>query len=276
MALDLGKHRLERGHAGGEAGLQRRIRAGLDRPGVAVGNEEAAPAAQQRRQAHREPTRAAAAPFARGPAAGCSAHPAQSSRIRPSLATFEPGQASSSCDRDAVEVGVGVVGVVMERDQAPGVRGLAQTHALVPGRVAPALEVGVLLGRIGGVVDHDLAAADQLDDGVVEIALAMLGIGDVADRSARELDPIAGGAVRVIERRGAQDDPGERLEHLAGGEVVERDARVHDVERHREDRRAHHAREHLLQRAFAPAHVAGPQLEPVAARCTPDGRTESR
>ncbi len=96
MALDIGKHRLERRHAGGEASLQRRIRAGLDRPGVAVGNEETAPAAQQRRQAHGESTRAAAAPFARGPAAGCSTHPAQSSRIRPSLATFEPGQASSS------------------------------------------------------------------------------------------------------------------------------------------------------------------------------------
>ena len=97
MALDIGKHRLERRHAGGEASLQRRIRAGLDRPGVAVGNEKTLPPAQQRRETHREPPRAARAAFARGPTAGCSAHSVQSSRIRPSLATFEPGQASCSC-----------------------------------------------------------------------------------------------------------------------------------------------------------------------------------
>ena len=95
--LDIGKHRLERRHAAGEAGFQRRVRAGLDCTGVEVGNEEAAPPTQQRREPHQEPPGAAAAAFARRPAAGCSAHPVQSSRISPSLATFEPGQVSSSC-----------------------------------------------------------------------------------------------------------------------------------------------------------------------------------
>ncbi len=95
------------------------------------------------------------------------------------------------------------------------------------------------------------------------VALAMFGVGDVADRLAGVLDPIAGRTVRMVERRGAQDHARHRLERGAGGEVVKRDAGVHDVERHGEDRRPHQILEHRLERARLPAEVAGPELEAV-------------
>src|SRR5207237_4072583 len=105
-------------------------------------------------------------------------------------------------------------------------------RALLPGRMAPAAIARILLVGIARIVDHDVGAATQLDDGLVGTVAAMLGIGDVADRLSAELDAIAGGPVGVIERCGAHGHvaAGERLAAL---ELLERDPCLEDLERYR-------------------------------------------
>src|SRR5262249_27757979 len=89
-------------------------------------------------------------------------------------------------------------------------------------------------------------AAAEVDDGPVRTVAAMLGIGDVADRFAAELDAIAGGAVGMVEGRRphGKGAAGKRLSAL---EFPELDLRPEDLERHRIERRLHELAHDLLK-----------------------------
>jgi hypothetical protein len=128
-----------------------------------------------------------------------------------------------------------VLGKVMEGDEPASPRCLAEADTLLPCRVAPAPILRILLVREGGVVDDDLAAGDELDDACVASVLRVLGIGDVADRAAVEVDPVSRSAARVIENGGSYGHIVVELKGVAGVEVVEPHARVHDVEGHGEE-----------------------------------------
>jgi len=92
----------------------------------------------------------------------------------------------------------------------------------------------------------------------------MLGIGDVGDRLAAKFDAIAGGAVRMVERPGAQGDAGARVQHLAVAESLNDTWVLSSDNRHREERRHHHAAEHVLE-AVIGQQVTGPETDLVAA-----------
>ena len=76
-----------------------------------------------------------------------------------------------------------------------------------------------------------------------------MGIGsrDVADRLAAELDAVAGGAVGMVEQRGAQGHPRMRRQNLPGAEIVEADSGLEDLQRHRVERRHHQVGQHAAQ-----------------------------
>ncbi len=96
-----------------------------------------------------------------------------------------------------------MAGVVMKDDQLLGLGLLAEPHALFPGGVAPIAVFGELLVGIGAVVDYQIGALDELQDVAIRLAFQVLGVGDVADRVAAIVDPIAGGPIGMIERGGA-------------------------------------------------------------------------
>ena len=49
----------------------------------------------------------------------------------------------------------------------------------------------------------------------------MLGVGYIADRLAVILNPVAGGAVRVIQGRGSNNSPIAEIERVARAEIPE-------------------------------------------------------
>ena len=85
----------------------------------------------------------------------------------------------------------------------------------------------------------------------------MLGVGYVTDRLAGVLDPVSGGAVGMIERRGAQLDIGTRRQGFTGAKIMEAYVAGENRRRHRKERRRHELRQrfvksHLRQQMSGP------------------------
>src|SRR6185312_15781670 len=87
---------------------------------------------------------------------------------------------------DAVHHPVGVVGVVVEQYQLLGICLRRQADAFLPARMPPVLVRGIFVVGIGAVVDGDVNAVHQLQHVRVELALTVLGVGDVGERLATE------------------------------------------------------------------------------------------
>src|SRR5438093_8957884 len=117
--------------------------------------------------------------------------------------------------RDAVEHVVVVVRVVVEHHHALRARFLAKTDAFLPGGMPPADVVSILLVGVHAVVDGELRAGDEAKDVAIEAAGHVLGIGDIANRTAVVFDAVASGAVGMIERRGAHAQAFHRGERIA-------------------------------------------------------------
>ena len=151
----------------------------------------------------------------------------------------------------------------MEDDERADVCRIGNAYSFLPGRMTPPLVSGIFGIGVARIVDHDVGAAAQIDDGLVETAFAMLGVGDVADRLGAILDAIAGGAIGMVERRGAH------RHRLAAGELVARlefreaHRGLEDVERHRIDWRLHQVADDLLQ-GVRRLEVARPQPHRIA------------
>jgi hypothetical protein len=158
-----------------------------------------------------------------------------------------------------------VVRVVVEDDEPLGARLQAQAQALLPGRVAPGLVAGVFLVGVHRVVDHEVGAGDEPEHVAVGLARHVLGVGEVAQRLAGELDAVAGGAVGMVERRGLHLDARRRTQRLAAREVAVLELGVEDLRWHREERRHHELGQHALQRQPV-AKVSGPEAKAVALR----------
>ena len=92
----------------------------------------------------------------------------------------------------------------------------------------------------------------------------MLGVGDVAGRPAGVVDPIGHGTAGVVERGGAHGHPIADGDLLAGDEIMEGDAGMHDVERHREEGRLHQLLEHIGEVPPLGGQMAAPELERIA------------
>jgi len=90
----------------------------------------------------------------------------------------------------------------------------------------------------------------------------VLRVEDQAERAAVEVDAVAGGAVRVVERRGAHAHAFGRRQRVAGGEVAVFQRRAEHLRRHGKERRHHELGEHALERHGA-AQVPGPQAKAV-------------
>jgi len=106
--------------------------------------------------------------------------------------------------------------------------------------------IGEFVLGVGAVVDDRVGALDQSKDVLARLARHMFGIGDVADRLAAVLDPIAGCVVRVVERGRSDMDVGVECEGIAGDEVLEVHVRLHGFQRHGEHRVAHLRRQHAV------------------------------
>ena len=135
----------------------------------------------------------------------------------------------------------------MEDRECTDPGGVRQSHAFLPGRMTPAAVACIFLVGVARIVDHHVGTAAQLDDGAVALALAMFGVGDVADRLATVIDAITGGAVGMVERRGAQADRIAAGQKFAGPELAKLDACLEDIERHRVERRLHQMAHDFLQ-----------------------------
>src|SRR5437764_3169384 len=141
--------------------------------------------------------------------------------------------------RNGVEHVVVVVRVVVEHHHALRARFLAKADAFLPGGMPPADVAPVFVVGVHAVVDDDVRIRDEREDVAVEAARHVLGVGDIAERAALVVDAIAGRAVGMIERRGAQRHPFASLNGLAGGEIAVLERRAEDFRRHREERRHH-------------------------------------
>ena len=266
MAVHQVDHGAEGLGAAGEQLLDRgigRLCAGWRQQGrVAVRDEPAArPEAEHRRQAERQTP--PPPPEAEGAAHGAERQTFMGHDHARQAVGGDPGAHDRGLARDVVHEGVEMAGIVMEDDERADVRRLGDTHALLPGRMAPALVSGIFGVGVARIINHDVGAAAQIDDGLVAAAFVVLGVGDVADRLAAMLDAIAGGAVGMVQRRGAHRD------RLAAGQVVARlelreaDRGLEDVERHRIDRRLHQVADDLLQRVGR-LEMARPQPHRIA------------
>ncbi len=122
----------------------------------------------------------------------------------------------------------------MEEDEGFHPGKIGETGTLLPGRMSPAGMLGIFLVRVGAVIDENIRASDQLDDTVIWPIGAMLAIGYIADRFALPIDPIAGGAIGVIEGRGPDGKAGIGRQYLAGDEIVIARAGGEDLGRDRE------------------------------------------
>src|SRR5579885_183703 len=114
-----------------------------------------------------------------------------------------------------------MVGIVVEDDEPADLGGIGDAHAFLPGRVAPVAVRGVFVVGIGGIVNHQVGALDEPHHVAVAPRRLVLGIGDVGDALAAVFDAVAGGAVGVVERGGADVDAGMRGQRVAGREIVE-------------------------------------------------------
>ena len=142
---------------------------------------------------------------------------------------------------------------------APGERG-----AGFPCRMAPSLEGRVFRRRVGRVVDEEVGAFDQAENVGVDFAFDMFGIGDIANRPVAPLDPVAGRAVGVVERRGKNGNALAQVEPVAGAKFLEADVRADSLQRHREDRRLNQAEKHVAQADIVVPQVTGMDAQPVA------------
>jgi len=105
-----------------------------------------------------------------------------------------------------------------------------------------------LLG-VGAVVNDGVGTLDQSENVLVRLARHMFGVGDVADRLATVLDPVAGRVVRVVQRGRADVDVGVERKGIAGDEVLEVHVRLHGLERYGEHRVVHLRRQHAVDAA---------------------------
>ena len=167
-----------------------------------------------------------------------------------------------------------MIRVVVKDHERPDPRRIGEARPFLPGRMSPVLVGRVFLVGVGAVVDHHIGAIDQPHHVPVGLAAdpgVVLGVGDVGGHLAGIFDPVAGGPVRVIERRGAQRDARVGYQRLAGGEIVKGELGGEDVERHREQRRRHHLAEHVLDPGIG-LQMAGPDPDMAARVVT--GREE--
>src|SRR5207247_8581262 len=105
-----------------------------------------------------------------------------------------------------------------------------------------------------------------------EVGRSVLGGGGIAVRGAVVVAAVAGGAVRVVGRRGAHRDALARLQRLPGVEVAILERRAEHFGRYREERRDHELGEDPLEGHRA-AQVPGPEAEAVLRL---EHRTEKR
>ena len=160
------------------------------------------------------------------------------------------GQGFLCFGRQLVHEGVVVVRVVMEDDELLDVRRLAEPGTFGPGGMPPVYLAGEFFVGVGAVVDDQVGAFYEFQDVLVRFPGGMFGIGDQAGRLAAVIDSVTGGAVRMIEQRGAHADIPIEGEFLLQ-EVLIGDVRLHGLQGHREHGRGHLAR----QDAFNPALV---------------------
>src|SRR5690242_19827439 len=105
-----------------------------------------------------------------------------------------------------------MAGVVVEQHQLLHLGRIGQAHALLPGGMAPSDVFREFLVGVGRIVDEEIGAAHQLEDQRIERAWLVLAVGDVAQGAAVIFDPIAGRAVWMVERRGADRDLRPRMQ----------------------------------------------------------------
>ena len=117
---------------------------------------------------------------------------------------------------------------------------------------------------VGCIVNDDIRPFDQPEDGFVGIPHHMLGVGDVADRFAEIVDPVAGRTAWMIERRRADLDALLGRQGLAAAEIVERDRGMHDVERYWKECRLHQIAKHALEAARTVAQMTAVKIDLVA------------
>ena len=152
---------------------------------------------------------------------------------------------------------------MVERDEGAGAGRFDQPHAFLPGRVAPTHIVRVLGVGVGGIVDHDVGALDQIEDRAVGLARRVLGIRDIAQRAPVELDAIAGRVVRVVQRRGADDHVVARGQPVAGAEFVIGERRAHVADVHGLQRIGEETGEHVVEPMLR-AQMPGPHVNRLA------------
>ena len=92
---------------------------------------------------------------------------------------------------------------------------------------------------IGAIVDNQIGSLNKPKNVLVGAARDMFGVGYIANRLAVILNPVAGGAVRVIQGRGSNNNPIAEIERVARAEIPEINIRVEYVKRHRKQRFGH-------------------------------------
>jgi len=149
--------------------------------------------------------------------------------------------------QDAVDHAIGGIGVVMEKDEGFGVHFASDVHALLPGRMAPALARG---GKLRGselrVVDEDVCVCGEFAEVFVQGGIAGLVVGGVDDDAGGSLDAEAEATLRMVEpARGYLVFAD--LESVAAAQLAELSARAHGREVHGKIGQGHLRFEDLAQ-----------------------------
>ena len=127
-----------------------------------------------------------------------------------------------------------VVGVVVKNHERLDLSQIAQTHPLLPGRMTPALTAVKGFIRVHRIVDDDVGTLHKVEDISIRGFGVVFGVGQIADRLAVEVDPVAGCVVGMVKRRSPHRDTGFWRDRFAGVEIVEPDLGLKYFERHRE------------------------------------------
>ena len=227
-----------------------RLRAGRrQQRRVAMRDEPAARRqAKHGRQAERQPPPASAQAEAHQDAI------AHGASVRPSCATITRGRPLGGgagtrrrrLARDVVHEGVVMAGIVMEDgERADAAR--RRRSARPPARSnGPSPCSGGIPRRCSSNRRSSRRRRGTARRSSCRARPAMLGVGDVADRLAAILDAIAGGAVGMVERRGAHRDRRRRRSASPALNSLNSTCGLEDVERHRIDRRLHQVAHDLL------------------------------
>lgn len=94
----------------------------------------------------------------------------------------------------------------MEERKAFGARHLRKLGAVLPGRMAEALETLHLVFIVGTVVDDEIGVPHHFQRDRIVAAGNMLDVIDESDRAALPFDAVADGAARMVQHEGLDLD----------------------------------------------------------------------